>query len=236
LSTATAVRSPAISPAHLRLGLGLALAAGIAWAQPFDEAFAAATFGSAPLRAAAIVLLALAGASLGRRVGLSAETAAPGRWRDALGAAIAVAVLCAVSDRAWRSALHPSYVDYIRATPLAVRTLLFAARALNENIIYRLFLSSLFVCILGAVWKRADGRPAPGAFWTAFVLAQGVNIWINVSRHAPLTPASALHDLVRYVAPGVVWGWLYWRRGFAANELASTSVHLFLQPLLTLLL
>ena len=39
------------------------------------------------------------------------------------------------------------------------------------------------------------------------------------------------HDGLRYFAPGMLWSWLFWRRGFQANEIASTSVHLFFQPL-----
>lgn len=234
MSLAATVRARWAAP-HVWPALGLALAAAIAWFQPFDLAFAWATFGSPPLRAAAIVAMALAGAAVGRRIGLTIESQGQGRpVRDALLAAIVVGVFCALCDWIWRPVLHPSYVDALTGVPLAARVLLFAARALNENIIYRLFLSSLLIWALGRVWKGADGRPAAGAFWTGFILAQGLNIWINSTSLAPLTPAALAHDLLRYVAPGVVWGWLYWRRGFAADEIASTSVHLLFQPLVTL--
>jgi hypothetical protein len=215
--------------------LGLALAAVIAWLDPLDLAFARTTFGLPPVRAAAIVLLALAGAAIGRRIGLSVEGPPRGRpARDALMAAIVVAVWCALCDWIWRPTLHAGYVHVLTTTPLATRVVLFAMRAFNENLLYRLFLSSLLIWTLGSVWKGPDGRPAAGAFWTGFVLSQAANIWINVTSLAPLTPEALLHDLFRYVTPGVVWGWLYWRRGFTANEIASTSVHLFLQPLVVL--
>jgi hypothetical protein len=217
------------------LAPGLALAAAIAWMQPYDLVFGWITLGSPPLRAALIVLMALVGTSLGERAGLALEDrrgAFP--VRDALMAALAVAVFCALCDWIWRPELHPGYVQFLSATPLAQRSLRFAMRAFNESIIYRLFLGSLLVWAFGRVWKKADGQTADGAFWAGFALSQIVNIWINVSALAPLTPAAAAHDALRYVAPGVVWGWLYWRRGFVANEIACTSVHLFFQPLVVL--
>jgi hypothetical protein len=213
----------------------LALTVAFAWLVPFDIRFTAPPLGLPPIRAAAIALLALAGAALGRRIGLSVEGPARGRpARDALIAAVAVAVWCALCDWIWRPSLHPAYVTLLTTTPLAFRIALFAMRALNENILYRLFLGPLLILILGSVWKGSNGRPAPGAYWAGFTLSQMVNIWSNTTAIAPLTPEALLHDLLRYVAPGVVWGWLYWRRGFAATELASTSVHLFFQPLVVL--
>jgi hypothetical protein len=214
---------------------GLVLAAVLAWLSPFDVIYNGPPMGWPPVRAAAIVLLAVAGAALGRRIGLSVERASRGQpMRDALVAAVAIAVWCALCDWFWRPSLHADYVRFLTTTPLALRIALFAMRAVNENILYRLFLGSLFVWILGLVWKGPDGGPGQGAFWTGFTLAQMVNIWTNVTALAPLTPVALLHDLLRYVMPGVVWGWLYWRRGFIATEVASTSVHLFFQPLVVL--
>ena len=214
---------------------GLALAALIACIAPFDLAFGWVTLGSPPLRAMAIVVLALAGAAIGRRIGLSIEGPPDSRpARDALVVAVVVAVWCALCDWIWRPALHAGYVSMLTTTPLSLRIATYAMRALNENILYRLFLGSLLIWILGLVWKDPDGRPTAGAFWSGLVLSQMINIWINVTSLAPLTPMALTHDLFRYVAPGVAWGWLYWKRGFTANEIASTSVHVFLQPLVVL--
>lgn len=232
---ARAERSVAAPGFNLRSAYGLLLAAAFAWLVPFDIRFVSPPLGLPPVRAAAIVLLALAGSALGRRIGLSIEGPARGRpTRDALVAAVVVAIWCALCDWIWRPSLHADYARFLTTTPLALRITGFAMRALNENILYRLFLGSLLIWILGSVWKGPDGRPAPGAFWTGFTLSQMANIWANVTSLAPLTPAALLHDLLRYVAPGVVWGWLYWRRSFKATEIASTSVHLFFQPLVVL--
>jgi hypothetical protein len=222
-------------PAHSRAAFALALAVAFAWLVPYDIRVVSPPLGLPPVRAAVIVFLAIAGAALGRQIGLSVEGPSLARlMRDGLTAAVLVAVWCALCDWLWRPSLHADYVSVLKTTPLAARIAVFAMRALNENILYRLFLGSLLILVLGSVWKGPDGRIEPGAFWTGFTLSQMINIWANVTSLAPVTPVALVHDLLRYVVPGVVWGWLYWRRGFAATELASTSVHLFLQPLVVL--
>ncbi len=215
---------------------GLILAAIIAWVQPFDLAFDAATRGVPALRAVAIVALAAIGAEAARRVGLHVHSRGQ---RGVIGVpvlvAMSVALACAGVDWAFRPVLHLSYVQVI-ATPLWLRTIAFMMRAFNENIIYRLFLGSSLAWVFGRVWKTAQGAPSQAAFCCAFALSQGLNVWINVTSQAPVTALSLLHDGLRYVVPGLVWSWLYWRRGFQANEVASTSVHLLFQPLVGLLL
>ncbi len=226
-----------LSEAGLKIVAGLALAAAIAWFAPFDLAFGAMTLGIPALRAAGILLIALVGHQFARRIGLGFAPAGVARpWFAPLGFAAVVGVYCALADGLMRFALHDAFVTAMTSTPLAERIGLFVIRAINENIIYRLFLTSVLIWAIGRVWKAPDGRPAAGAYWIGIILAQAANIWINVTSLAPLTPGAALHDVLRYMTPGVVWGWLYWRRGFQSCEIACTTVHLVYQPLITLAL
>ena len=216
----------------VRLLIGLTAAAAIAWLQPFDLAFGAATFGVPALRAIAIAALALVGIELGGRVGLGLEP--PGRKGPILlplGLAAGTAVYCAGVDWLFRPALHADYRLMFSAVPLTARWTAFMLRAFNENIMYRLFLGATLAGALGRVWRNEQGGPANGAFWCAFALSQAINVWVNVTSQASLSLAAVAHDGLRYFAPGMLWSWLFWRRGFQANEIASTSVHLFFQPL-----
>ncbi|WP_158915506.1 hypothetical protein [Caulobacter sp. S45] len=211
------------------------MAAAIAWLAPFDLAFGVATLGVPALRALAIIALALIGLYAGGRIGLGLEPR--GLKRPLLTpvlVATAVALACALSDWLMRSSLHANYAQSMASSPLAPRLIEYILRAFNENIMYRLFLGSLLVWVIGGVWKASDGCPAAGAYWTGFALSQAINVWVNVTSLAPLTPLAVLHDGLRYFAPGMVWSWLYWRHGFQSNEIACTSVHLFFQPLVTL--
>lgn len=63
------------------------------------------------------------------------------------------------------------------------------------------------------------------------VLAQCVNIAMNVAVLEPVTAPLLFYDAIRYVAPGVLWAWLYLRFGFVSAEVASVGCHLFLQPM-----
>ena len=214
---------------------GLVVAGAIAWMAPFDHAFSAITFGIPALRAGLIVALAVAGLAIGRHIGLGVEP------RDLkrpiftpVAVALATAVGCAIADWLLRSGANPSYIQFMSSTPLTNRLLYFIVRAFNEEILYRLFLGSALIWMLGRIWKMDDGRPAAGAFYAGFLLSQWINIWINVISGAPITPASLLHDVVRFVLPGLVWSWLYWRHGFQSNEIAHTTAHLFFQPLASL--
>ena len=219
-------------PPDVRLLAGLTLAAAIAWLQPFDLAFGAVTLGVPAFRAVAIVVLALVGIEFGGRVELGLEP--PGRSASILlplGLATGTAVFCAGMDCLFRPVLHPDYALMFTAIPLSARLTAFMLRAFNENIMYRLFLGSILAWALGRVWRRPDGGPADGAFWCAFALSQAINVWINVTSQAALSVAAVAHDALRYFAPGMLWSWLFWKRGFQANEIASTSVHLVFQPL-----
>jgi hypothetical protein len=236
----TASKTAPSAPASWRavswkLVAGMILAGAIAWFAPFDLAFGAATLGSPALRAAAIIALALIGIVVGRGIGLGVEPRALKRPISLpLAVAAAVAVACWAADWAFRAEVPASYTALMTRVPLGLRITLFMLRAFNENIMYRLFLGSILVRLIGLAWRSRAGQPAAGAFWLGFALSQMANVWINVTSLAPVTPLAVLHDTVRYVAPGMVWSWLYWRHGFQSNEIACTTVHLFFQPLVSL--
>ena len=235
-----AVATPAATPSRpipWTLLVGLGIASTIAGQVPFDRIFAVATFGVPVMRSAAILALGLIGAAVGARIGLRVE---PHERKGALlvpllGAA-AIGVWCAVIDVAMRGQFIPGYLDLVTKTPLMDRIPAFMMRAFNENILYRLFGVSVLAWGLGRLWKAPDGRPASGAFWTAIVLAQAINIGVNITARFPVTPLGLVYDALRYMIPGIAWGWLYWKRDFQGNEIASTTVHIVLQPLVTVLM
>ena len=218
----------------------LLIGATIAAITPFDVAFDAATFGSPAGRVGLIAVLALIGAGCADRVGLGLE--AHGARRPVLvGIAAAVAVaayIAAIDGVLFRAALPADYVQFFATMGLRDRLVYFMLRAFNENVIYRLFVfSTLFYLI-----ARLKGVPAkelsPVPVWCAIVAAQILNIGMNVAALSPdpFTFATACYDAIRYVAPGVLWGWLYWRFGFLTAEVASVGCHIFLQPALGALL
>jgi hypothetical protein len=214
----------------------LAIGSVIAIVGPFDVAFGFATGGSAVLRAVALPALGLAGLFFASRVGLAVPTFELRHpWRTPLAIAFAVAAAVAAIDGfIFRPILLLDYVEYFRKSDDLERLLYFMLRAFNEQIIYRLFLMSFLVWGLGLLWRGEGGRPADGAYWAGMLIAQVVNIAINMP--LPATPSMFCYDFVRYICPGIVWGYLYWRHGFMTAEVAHVGTHPFLQPALGYLL
>lgn len=84
---------------------------------------------------------------------------------------------------------------------------------------------SLLVWVASLLWP-----PRELTYWSAAVLAQVTNVALQSP--VPTTPLMGLFIGVRFIAPGVLWGYLYWRHGFAAAAMAHVSAHVVLQPAL----
>ena len=218
----------------------LAVGSVIAAVAPFDIAFDFLTRGSSVGRALALPVIGLIGLVAARRVGLGF---APKNLKYPVAVPVLVAVAVAIAVATvdgflYRGLLSPNYVQIFSAVGLGSRLLYFMPRAFNENLIYRWCVMSILIWMIGALWHDADHRPSTGAHWMGIVLAQVINISINVvaTSSGPITSGVLLYDGIRYIVPGVIWGYLYWRHGFVAAEIASVGTHPLLQPALGFLL
>jgi hypothetical protein len=218
----------------------LAVGSVIAALAPFDLAFDFLTRGSSLARALALPVIGVIGFVAARRVGLGfgAKNLKHPVAVPVLVAAVVAVAVATVDGFLCRSLLSSSYVQIFSAVGLGGRLLYFMSRAFNENLIYRWCVMSTLIWMIGVLWHDADDRPTSGAHWVGIVLAQVINIWINVvaTSSGPITSGVLLYDGVRYIVPGVIWGYLYWRHGFVAAEIASVGTHPLLQPALGFLL
>jgi hypothetical protein len=238
---ATDVPALPVPPARLLFSNGalitITIGAAIAAVVPYDKVFGLVTLGSPILRVLLLVTLSAIGLVFAQRIGATItphDLAHPITTPLLIGAAAAVAltVLDALTPTAL---LSIGYAHFISSIPLAVRFIYFMTRAFNENILYRLFLTSTLAWGIGRASGHRTQRPSGAVFLAAAVLAQCVNIGTNVVIHGgPFTAAQATYDVVRYVTPGVLWAYLYGTRGFVSAEIASVGCHLFFQPLLGL--
>lgn len=208
----------------------------IAAIAPFDTAFTAATFGSPVLRVALMAALALAGAFSAQQAGFHL---AGHDVRQTLligsAAAILVAIYVVALDAfMFRSSLPASYVQFIKGVSLQGRLTYFMLRAFNENVIYRLFVFSTATYAIARLRGVKASELEPALVWGVMIATQLLNIGLNVVLQAPgpLAPMALVYDALRYVAPGVLWAWLFRRFGFMTAEIASVGCHLFLQPAL----
>ena len=135
-------------------------------------------------------------------------------------AVLTACLLAALSDWAMRDVLPPIYRDHYTG-PLWPRTLWISLTAMREELVYRLGLQSVLAA-LPALLGRTTG---PRWMIAAIVLAQLANIGM-------LAFASPPYGLIRFWLVGCIWGWLYWKHGFATALAGHGASHLLLDPLL----
>ncbi|MBR0795248.1 hypothetical protein JQ615_07605 [Bradyrhizobium jicamae] len=200
------------------------ISAMIAWLSPFDIAFAAVTFGSPVLRVILMAAVALSGVHLARSASLRLDghTARSPALIGVMAAMVVAAYVVLIDAFLFRHLLAPEVVEFLRS-PVAQRLLHFMLRAFNENVIYRSFVFSLLLCLVRT--KSTLGTVV------LMVVAQPINIGVNVVLPSGDASVGMLaYDALRYVVPGVLWAWLFWRFGFVVAEVASVGCHVFLQP------
>jgi len=154
----------------------------IAAVNPFDVAFARLTLGSSTLRVGLFAFLASSGALFAARADLELQ---PHGTRHpilvGLAAALFVALAIALIDGVlFRNFLPAPYVEFFRSTTLGQRLTYFMLRAFNENVFYRLFVFSALTFVINKAWRKKSDASARGGVWIAMVIAQTINIWLNV--------------------------------------------------------
>ena len=107
-----------------------------------------------------------------------------------------------------------------------------------EEILIRLCLMSVLIWLAGFVWKTADGKPVPTAFWVGIL---GAAVLFGLA-HLPatelmveVTPFVIFRAILLNGIGGIVFGWLFWKRGLESAMLAHFSADIILHAALPLL-
>ncbi|MGE4611890.1 MAG: CPBP family intramembrane glutamic endopeptidase [Paracoccaceae bacterium] len=101
-----------------------------------------------------------------------------------------------------------------------------------EEILLRLFLMSVIAWLLGLVFRADNGQPAPLAFWLAIIAAAvlfGLGHLPATSLLVDLTPYVIVRAIVLNGIGGIVFGWLFWKRGLETAMAAHFSTDILLQ-------
>jgi hypothetical protein len=156
-----------------------------------------------------------------------------GRW-----SAIAVAAVAAIAVAAgvafldgfiFPTLVFPvGYADMLARTSTLARLAYFVPRAVAEEVVFR------GVGVSALAWLgRYFCKRRVVLWWLAIAAAQCINLALALP--APSGWLVFLYDGVRYFAPGLVWGWLFWRYGILAAAGAHAGAQLLIQPVLTML-
>ena len=102
---------------------------------------------------------------------------------------------------------------------------------IGEEVLLRLFLVSLLVWLCSIIKKTEDGRPADFWFWLSIILASivfGLGHLPATSQIIPLNAAVVTRAIVLNGVAGIVFGWLYWKKGLESAMIAHFSADIVL--------
>ena len=152
----------------------------------------------------------------------------------ALGALVGAAIF--VLDR-FAFALLVEPITAIQGTPpLWQRLLVCFYGGINEEIFLRLFLMTLLVWLGAKAGRRTV--PTAATVWVAIAIVSilfGLGHLPMTARFVPLTAVVVVRAIILNGLAGVLFGWLYWRRGLEAAMIAHFSTDVVLHVLLPLL-
>jgi hypothetical protein len=100
-----------------------------------------------------------------------------------------------------------------------------------EEVLLRLFLVSLFVWITFKIKKTVDGKPASIGIWISIVLAAiifGLGHLPATAQITPLTGLIIVRAVVLNGSGGIIFGWLYWKKGLESAMIAHFSADIIL--------
>jgi hypothetical protein len=113
------------------------------------------------------------------------------------------------------------------ATPAAWKGFLASfSGGIGEEVLLRLFLVSLFVWLSFKIKKTTDGLPTSFGIWLSIILAAivfGIGHLPVASQIMPLTGLVIIRVIVLNAIGGIIFGWLYWKKGLECAMIAHFS-------------
>lgn len=101
----------------------------------------------------------------------------------------------------------------------------------GEEVLLRLFLMTFFVWITFKIKKTPEGKPTAAGIWLAIILSSAIfglgHLPITGALTA-ITPAVVLRALVLNGIGGIIFGWLYWKRGLESAMISHFSADICL--------
>lgn len=110
---------------------------------------------------------------------------------------------------------------------------------IGEEVAMRLFLMTLLVWIFYKIKRTEDGKPTNIGVWLAIIITAilfGVGHLPATAKIIPITPLVVARAIILNSIAGIVFGWLYWRKGLESAMLSHFSADIVLHVVLPLLI
>ena len=157
------------------------------------------------------------------------------RWAHFVLSPLAIGVLTGIiiafADWLFGQAGAAVQLADLNAIPVWMRYLAALYGGISEEILMRLFLMSMIVWLLARVIRRTEPLAQTGLVWTAngiVALAFGLGHLPVTATVVELTPLVVARAIVLNGIAGLVFGWLYWKRGLAAAMVAHFAADIVL--------
>lgn len=109
---------------------------------------------------------------------------------------------------------------------------------INEEILLRLFLMTLLVWIFFKIKKTEDGKPTNADMWLAIILAAvifGIGHLPTLLAITTPSPLLIVRTIVINCVAGIIFGWLYWKKGLESAMISHFSADIVLHVILPLI-
>jgi len=105
---------------------------------------------------------------------------------------------------------------------------------IGEEVMMRLFLMTVLVWLSFKLVKTADGKPTRAGVWLAIIITAvmfGVGHLPVTAAMTAITPLILARALLLNGIGGIVFGWLYWKKGLESAIVAHFSADIVLHVL-----
>ena len=102
---------------------------------------------------------------------------------------------------------------------------------IGEEILLRLFLMTFLVWIFFKIKKTKDNKPTNTGIWLAILISSllfGLNHLLATSVIVTITPLILLRTVLLNGIAGMVFGWLYWKKGLESAMIAHFTADIIL--------
>ncbi len=110
---------------------------------------------------------------------------------------------------------------------------------IGEEILLRLFLMTLIVWIIFKIIKTGDGKPTAIGIWIAIIIAAvifGLGHLPITGTITAITPLIVVRAVLLNGIAGIIFGWLYWKKGLESAMISHFSADIVLQVIFPFIL
>ena len=198
----------------------------------------------------AIIMFSVAifiGLFLGKKVGLGAPLiedwlhgeSIKNRLKPILRTSLVLGILIGISVFVLDRFAFSFFVEPVTASqaepPLWQRFLASFYGGINEEIFMRLFLVSLLVWISCKIRSTKEGIPTSTGVWLSIILVSvlfGLGHLPMTAQFMEITPVVVIRAIILNGIAGIVFGWLYWKKGLGAAVISHFFTDIVLHVIL----